>query len=123
MKERGTSTIVVMAAVGIVILVTWAVAGVGRVFAARAQASNAADAAALAAAPLTFFPGDPVAEAIEFARRNGADLVSCLCERVATLDARTVVVEVVIEVDVPILGHVAVAAAAAAEFAPMDLLR
>lgn len=126
MKERGAATILALALVAGLALVTVGLAAVGRVVAARAQASAAADAAALAAAPVTFAPfgaaGSPGQEAERFARDNGARLISCRCPIDLSLAARTVSVVVELTVDLPLFGRHQLRAAAAAEFAPLDLL-
>jgi predicted deacylase len=94
---------------------------------ARAAVQAGADAAALAAAPLTFHAfdgrGDPRAAASDAASENGAVLVRCECDRDRTWAERTVVVRV--EASIRVLGihGVVVAAEAAAEFRPVDLVR
>src|SRR5690606_5173336 len=88
--ERGGATIVAVALISGLVVVAAGLAAVGRVVAAYTQATAAADAAALAAAPLTFLPGDPVFEAAAYARANGAELVRCGCEK-APGDRKSVV--------------------------------
>lgn len=122
MTERGGATIVAAAVVSFLVLVAAGLAAVGRVGAARVQATSAADAAALAAAPLTFLPGDPAAEAATYARVNGADLVRCGCRKDLGLGDRVVTVQVEKPVKLPIFGEVTVRARAAAEFSPRRLL-
>lgn len=99
---------------------------VGQLLGARGVASNAADAAALAAAPVTFrdfgSAGSPVDEARRFAVANGAELASCTCPRNVTYAERTVVVEVVVAVDVLGLYLTEVTATSAAQFRPVALL-
>ena len=99
-----------------------AVAGSAQVITARTRATAAADAAALAAAPMTFPPvagrRSPEAEASRLARANGARLVSCLCPRVATFAPRRVEVIVLVAVDLPVLGLRWVEGSSAAEFVP-----
>lgn len=104
------------------VLVAAGLAAVGKVAAAHVQATAAADAAALAAAPLTFLDGDPVAEARRFAKANGAALVACACERDPGIALRTVSVEVAMETRLPLFGTTTVRARAAAEFDPVTLL-
>lgn len=102
-----------------------AVASVGMLYAARAQATNAADAAALAAAVATYPPAsntDPVRAAREAAQLNEAILVSCQCPRDSSLAARTVEVVAAIEVDVPIFDVVTVRSVSRAEFDPLRWL-
>lgn len=122
MRERGTSTVLAAALVGLLGLVAIGLVATGRVVAAYFQATAAADAAALAAAPLTFLGGDPEAEAAEFAEANGASLVRCLCPLDRSLRARTVRVEVAGNVDLPVFDDLTVRARAAAEFDPVQLL-
>lgn len=122
MSERGSATMVALAIVSILVLVSAGLAAVGRVVTAHIQATTAADGAALAAAPLTFLPGSPQAEAADYASRNGARLVACACRTDASFRWRMVTVEVRKEVDLPVFGVVTVRARAAAEFDPIDLL-
>lgn len=122
MSERGSVTVPVLALVSLLVLVAAALAGVGRVVAAHVQATTAADGAALAAAPLTFLPGDPRSEAAVFARANGATLTACRCEVDPGFGRRVARVEVTKVVELPVFGAVTVRARAAAEFDPMDLL-
>lgn len=122
MNDRGSTTIVALAVSSLLVLVAAGLAGVGRLVSAHVQATAAADAAALAAAPVTFLGGDPRAEAADYARANGARLVTCACPLNRTFDLRVVTVEVVRDVDLGPLGAHTVRARAAAEFAPLDLL-
>ena len=100
--------------------------GVGQLLGARGTAINAADAAALAAAPVTFrgfgSARSPTEEARQYAERNGAQLDRCLCPRNATYAARTVIVDVTVAVDVLGLYRADVGARSAAEFRPLALL-
>lgn len=99
---------------------------VGGGVAAYAQASNAADAAALAAAPVTFRPfgaaDGPVAEAGRFAQMNGAALVRCTCPIDESWNPRTVEVVVVRVVSFPVVGSVRIPASSRATFEPVALL-
>ena len=65
--ERGSAAILVLGVAGLVMVLTIGVADVGLILSARLEAAAAADAAALAAAPVTFRPfgaaGTPAAEA------------------------------------------------------------
>ncbi len=122
MTERGSSTIVALALVSLLVLVAVGLAGIGRLIAAHVQVTAAADAAALAAAPVTFLGGDPGAEAAEYASRNGARLLACSCDVDRGLETRVVTVEVSSTVDLGLLGTRVVRARSAAEFAPLDLL-
>lgn len=122
MRDRGSATVLGLVVVSVLVLVTAGLAAVGRVMAAHMEAGTAADGAALAAAPLTFLPGDPGGEAAEYAARNGAQLVACACGTDSSPRRRVVTVEVRKEVDLPLFGMVTVRRRAAAEFDPLDLL-
>lgn len=101
-------------------------AAVGHVLLVRASVVAAADAAALAAAPVTFRSfggrGTPEAEARHFADLNGAALVRCDCPIDRTYATRTVVVEVERRVAVVGIYDTTVRATSAAEFEPVQLL-
>lgn len=122
MSDRGSATLPALALVSILVLVAAGLAGVGRLVAAHVQATAAADAAALAAAPLTFLDGDPRAEADRYARANGARLLRCGCPKDPRWTARVVTVEVALEVDLGLLGTRTTRARAAAEFDPWRLV-
>ncbi len=118
-------TVAMIGVVATVILLGVAVASLGLLYSARAQATTAADAAALAAAVATYPPAgsnDPGEAAAAVARTNGAALLGCICPTDPGLDARTVQVETGIEVTVPIFGDVMVRSRARAEFDPMRWL-
>jgi hypothetical protein len=72
-----------------------------RLMVARVEAQTAADAAALAAAPVTFAPfgarGDARSEAERFAAANGARLVDCACPPDPVWRARVVTVTVAVD--------------------------
>ncbi len=113
--------------VGAVILVLAAgIAAVGVYLRAQAEVETAADAAALAAAPVTFLPfgavGTPAQEAARFAGLNHARVVACRCPPDATWEPRTVEVVAALTVDVWILGSFEVRATGRAEFVPALLL-
>lgn len=114
------------ALVGLVAALALGVGLVGGGIAAYAQASNAADAAALAAAPVTFRPfgatGGPSSEADRFARMNGARLVRCSCPLDGSWNARTVEVVVVRVIALPVVGSVRIPAMSRATFEPAALL-
>ena len=88
----------------------------------RARAVTAADAAALAAAPLTFpalaLDDDPVKAAASVASANQARLVRCACQILETFDPRSVEVEVEVTGWVVIVGEVLVRASSRAEYVP-----
>jgi secretion/DNA translocation related TadE-like protein len=125
-SQRGSAAVATLGVAGVVLVLTVAVADVGIYLAARLQAAAAADAAALAAAPVTFAPfggsGSPVAEAAHYAAANGTRLVSCACAIDRSFDPRTVTVAVSRRVSVPVLGIFTVTATSRAEFAPAALL-
>jgi secretion/DNA translocation related TadE-like protein len=79
--ERGSVTLVAVAVIAIVVVATMGVADLGRAATSRVRAQQAADAAALAAAQTLALPdgADPAAVAADYARRNGASLVACVC--------------------------------------------
>jgi secretion/DNA translocation related TadE-like protein len=124
--ERGSAAVLLLAVAGLVLLLAVGVADVGIAFSARLQAAAAADAAALAAAPVTFRPfgatGSPIAEARRLAGANGVVLTHCACAVDRTWRSR--VVEVVVERRVELLGlgAITVRASSRAEFAPMALI-
>jgi len=125
-RERGSAAVLLLAVAGLVLLLALGVADAGIAFSARLQAAAAADAAALAAAPVTFRPfgatGTPTAEARRLALANGAVLATCSCPVDRTW--RTRVVHVVVErrVDLLGIGAITVQASSHAEFAPAALL-
>lgn len=125
-REGGSAAVLLLAVAGLVLVLGLGIADAGIAFSARLQTAAAADAAVLAAAPVTFrafgATGTPVAEARRLARANGAVLTRCLCPVDRTWRPR--VVEVVVERRVSLLGlgAITVRASSRAEFAPMLLL-
>lgn len=121
MGERGGTTAAMTAVVGLLALMGVATASLGLALTARAAAQNAADAAALAAAVATY-PGTgrpaPTIAAAVAAGANGAVLLSCACRMNASLEVRTVAVETMVRVDLPVFGVLPVRGAARAEFDP-----
>ncbi len=111
-----------LAIVAVMLLLTVLVADVAGYITAGVQAATAADAAALAAAPLTFrsfgSPRTPRQEAARFAAANGAVVVSCRCPVDTSWGRR--VVEVVVErrVDLVLFGRRPIRALGRAEFVP-----
>jgi secretion/DNA translocation related TadE-like protein len=100
--ERGSISLVMVAALGFSMILAALITDVAGASAAKARAQTAADAAALAAAQEQVLLSDrrPADVAAEYAARNGAKLVSCRCpDRGA--DA---VVVVELEVTLPGLG-------------------
>ncbi len=126
MNERGSAAITLLGVIAVALVFAVGIAAVGIWMRARTEASAAADAAALAAAPVTFLPfgarGTPTEEAARFARRNGARLVWCSCPLDPSWEPRTVVVEVERRVTIWPLGEFAVRARGRAEFVPELLL-
>lgn len=124
--DRGSAAVLLLAAAALVLVLALGVADAGIAFSARLQAATAADAAALAAAPVTFRPfgaaGGPAMEARRFAAANGAVLTKCSCP--VDRSWRPRVVEVFVERGVELfgLGTITVRASSRAEFAPMLLL-
>ena len=126
MSERGGAGVLLAAVAGVVLLRAAALAGVGSYLRARVEAVAAADAAALAAAPVTFLPfgaaGTPAEEAARFAAANGARLVSCACAPDPSWEPRAVTVQVAREASLWPAGSVTVTATGRAEFLPALLL-
>ena len=115
-----------VALAGVVVVLIVAVGAVGAGIGAYTKAAGAADAAALAAAPVTFLPfgatGTPTQEAARFATANGATLIACRCPVDRSWDTRTVVVTVTRTVSILGIGDVTVRATSKATFAPAALL-
>ena len=115
-----------MALVGLAMSLALGVGMVGGGVAAYMQASNAADAAALAAAPVTFSPfgarNGPSAEAARFAALNGAELIRCTCPIDQSWNPRTVEVVVARAISFPVIGSVRIPATSRATFEPVALL-
>lgn len=94
------------------------------VLGSRAQAQVAADAAALAAAPATFYSAATPAEvAGRTAEWNGARFVECICSRDPSWRSRLVTVRVAVPADLWLLPDVVATATARAEFDPTRLRR
>ena len=127
---RSERASVAIAAVGVLVfgfVLAAALAGIGQVVLARAKVVTAAEAGALAAAPVTFRPfgasGSPTAEAARLVRANGAVLVRCSCAYDPGYDPRTAVVTARLRTAVLGMGEITLEATAAAEFSPVALLR
>ena len=118
-------SLLLLAVGGLVVVLAMLLADVGGLLAARLQASAAADAAALAAAPVTFRPfgsgGSPIDEAARFAVANGAHLVTCRCPVDPSWSPREVEVVVAVEVDLMVFGSTEAQARSRAEFIPIEL--
>lgn len=115
-----------LATAAVLVLMTLSVAAVGQYLVAAGSAQTAADAAALAAAPVTFRPfgatGTAREEAARFARENDARLVSCECRHDSGWAVRRVEVRVARSVTLVLFGSRKVEAVGRAEFAPALLL-
>lgn len=122
MRERGSGTVLAIGLLAVTVVAAMAVVSATQIVIARARAVTAADAAALAAAPMTFPPvaqgESPVAVASDMALSNGARLVRCECVVLANFDTRAVEVEVGIPVDLILIGPRLVRATSRAEFVP-----
>ncbi|CAN5853779.1 hypothetical protein BH23ACT4_BH23ACT4_14810 [soil metagenome] len=123
--DRGSATLVAALVVAIVLTAMVGLGSLTVLYGVRAEANNAADAAALAAAVATYPPagaGDPRAEAARYAGANGAVLVSCDCTVDSQLEVRKATVIVEKEVTVPFFGTLKVRAGATGEFDPVAWL-
>ena len=125
--QRGSVGVVAAVGALLVLVIGLLLTDVARTYAARATLSTAADAAALAAAPVTFSSfgtdGNPQRAAAEIAAANGAVLVECNCAIDRTWSARRVTVTVAATVDLALLGDGRLTARAAAEFRPVEMGR
>jgi len=125
-NQQGSAAVLLVAVAGFILLLTAALGAVGACLRARAEAVAAADAAALAAAPVTFAPfgaeTGPTAEAARFAALNGARLLECACPVDTSWDPRTVTVRVALDVELWPTGSVTVTAVGRAEFVPALML-
>jgi hypothetical protein len=126
MNDRGSAAVLLAGVAGVVLLLAAVLGAAGAYLRARVEAVAAADAAALAAAPVTFLPfgaeGNAAEEAARFAAANGARLLSCICPLDPSWEPRTVTVRVAREARLWLLGSVAVTAIGRAEFFPALLL-
>ena len=126
MRQEGSASVALLGVMGVALMLALGVGLVGSVLRGRTEANTAADAAALAAAPVTFLPfgaaGSPTQEAARFAARNGARLISCSCPMDDSWEPRTVVVVVERSVSIAPFGTVEVRATSRAEFVPAMLL-
>lgn len=94
--ERGSITVVAVAVMALIVVMTMGAADVGVALIARAHAQQAADAAALAAAQELALPSGrgPATVAADFAARNDARLVACVCTSGTTQAITTVTVDI-----------------------------
>ncbi len=120
--ESGSASIAVVGGAMLVLVVGLLVVDVGVYAGARARAVGAADAAALAAAPVTFRDfgagGGPGVEAGRFAAANGVTLLRCDCRFDPTWAPRTVEIAVTLRVSLLLLGDRTVTVTSRAEFIP-----
>jgi hypothetical protein len=123
--ERGAATLPMLGVALLTLLLGAFVGDVAIYLRARATATIAADAAALAAAPVTFagFGSEvtPALEAERFAAANGAVLTSCACAVDPTWQPRVVRVAVSAPADLLLFGTRRVPAVSRAEFDPTAL--
>lgn len=126
MSDRGAAAVLLLGVMVVVLLLAAVLGTVGAYLRARVEAVAAADAAALAAAPVTFLPfgaqGTPAEEAARFASANGTRLLWCACPVDPSWEPRTVAVEVAREVRLWPAGSLTVTAVGRAEFEPALLL-
>lgn len=126
MSDRGGAAVLLLGVVAVVLLLAAVLGAVGAYLRARVEAVAAADAAALAAAPVTFLPfgaeGTPAEEAARFASANGTRLLSCVCPVDSSWEPRTVTVRVSREARLWPVGSLIVTAVGRAEFLPALLL-
>jgi secretion/DNA translocation related TadE-like protein len=125
-RDRGWAAVLLLGVVAVVLLLAGVLGAVGAYLRARVEAVAAADAAALAAAPVTFLPfganGTPAEEAERFAAANGARLLWCACPVDPSWEPRTVTVQVAREIRLWPAGSLTVTAMGRAEFLPALLL-
>jgi len=125
-SDRGGAAVLLLGVAAVTLLLAAGLGAVGAYLRARVEAVAAADAAALAAAPVTFLPfgaeGTPTEEAARFALANGARLLWCACPVDPSWEPRTVTVQVAREVRLWPAGSLTVTAIGRAEFLPALLL-
>lgn len=123
--EGGSATVVMIGLVGVVVVLGLLVADAAVHLRGRMLAVTAADAAALAAAPVTFHgfgtAATPEAEAVRFATANGAVLDRCACPVDRTWRRRTVTVTVSVTTSLFLFGDRTVDASSTAEFTPIRI--
>jgi Na+-transporting methylmalonyl-CoA/oxaloacetate decarboxylase gamma subunit len=124
--EEG-SIVLGMGVLVLVLMLAVAVGAVGAGVAGYVQAAGAADAAALAAAPVTFRQfgarGSPAQEAARFAAANGTRLIGCMCPVNRSWTTRTVTTIVARPVTILGFGRFEVRATSRATFEPAALLQ
>ena len=124
-RETGAVGLLAAALTALAVVLALMVIDVARVVAVRGQVVTAADAAALAAAPVTFSSfgtsGDPAREAAVVAAGNGARLVECRCPVDRSWDSRVVTVTAAMRTSLALLGNRELTATSSAEFRPVAL--
>ncbi len=127
LSDEGGSIVLGISVLVLVLMLAIAVGAVGAGVVGYVQAAGAADAAALAAAPVTFREfgalGSPQQEAARFAVANGTRLIRCTCPVNRSWDTRTVTVVVARTIVILGLGRFEVRATSRATFEPAALLQ
>lgn len=125
-NDRGSVTVLAVGALVLALVLVAGATAIGQVLIARNRVIAAAEAGALAAAPVTFRPfgatGSASEEASRLVHSNGATLVRCDCRPDNRYTPRTVVVTAMVNIDVPGPRKWTIEATAAAEFRPVALL-
>lgn len=125
-SEQGSVTVLSVGALVLVFALVVGMAGVAQVVVARTRVVTAAEAGALAAAPVTFRPfgasGSAIDEAARLVRANGAEFVNCSCDHDPGYTPRTATVTARLTVAVLGIRDIGLEATAAAEFRPVELL-
>lgn len=125
-RDRGSVTVLAVGALVLALILVVGVTAIGQVLIARNRVIAAAEAGALAAAPVTFRPfgatGSASEEASRLVHSNGATLVRCDCRPDRGYAPRTVVVTAMVTIDVLGLREWSLEATAAAEFRPVAVL-
>ena len=126
MTDRGSGSVFIVGFSALVVVLLVFGVNTALVLEARSRAQIAADAAALAAAPLTFDDFGSTASSLEEATRlaelNGARLTECSCQLDLSWRTRVVTVTVVVDREIPGFPNAGVRAEASAEFSPIELL-
>lgn len=124
--DRGSVTVFAVGALVLALVLAAGVTAIGQVLIARNRVIAAAEAGALAAAPVTFRPfgttGSATDEATRLVHSNGATLVRCDCRPDPGYGARAVIVTAAANVNVMGLRETKIEATAGAEFRPVALL-
>jgi hypothetical protein len=125
--ERGSATVLIVGLAAVVVFLGLLVADAAVYLRGRVLAATAADAAALASAPVTFHgfgtTATPETEAGRFAIANGAVLDRCECPVDRSWRPRTVEVTVSVSTSLFLFGNRSVAASSNAEFHPIRIAR